>query len=58
MYNDRLSSEEAQERIQERLKEAESYSLNKQPEYDHYTPARWIFVLVILMIAVAYWLLF
>ena len=51
MFNDRLSNEEAQERIRERMKEVETYSLQKQLGYGDSKAARWIFALIVLMAA-------
>ena len=51
MFNDRLSNEEAQERIRERMKEVETYSLQKRLGYGDSKAARWIFALIVLMAA-------
>ena len=51
MFNDRLSNEEAQERIRERMKEVETYSLQKRLGYGDSKAARWIFALIILTAA-------
>ncbi len=52
MFNDHLSAEEARERIIQRIKEAETYSLQKRLGFGDYRIARWIFALIVL-IAVA-----
>jgi len=57
MFNDHLSNEEAKELIKQRSKEAETYSLQKRLGYGDSGAARWIFVLVIVMVAVAIGLL-
>jgi len=57
MFNDRLSNEEAQERIRERMKEVETYSLQKQLGYGDSKAARWIFALIILTAALVVGLL-
>lgn len=53
MFNDHLSSEAAQERIQRRIEEVETYSRQKQLGYGDHGSAKLLFVVVILMIAVA-----
>ena len=58
MFNDRLSNEEAQERIRERIKEVETYSLQKRLGYGDSKAARWIFALIILTAALVVGLLF
>jgi hypothetical protein len=50
MFNDHLSSEAAKERIQERVKEAETYSLQKRLGYGDSRAARWIFLFVLLIV--------
>jgi len=57
MFNDRLSNEEAQERIRERMKEVETYSLQKRLGYGDSKAARWIFALIVLMAALVVGLL-
>ena len=57
MFNDRLSNEEAQERIRERMKEVETYSLQKRLGYGDSKAARWIFALIILLAALVVGLL-
>lgn len=51
MFNDHLSAEEARERIIQRIKEAEAYSLQKRLGFGDYRIARWVFALVILVAA-------
>jgi hypothetical protein len=53
MFNDRLSSEVANERIKERMHEAETYSLQKRLGYGDYATAKWVFVLVLVVAVVA-----
>ena len=53
MFNDRLTSEEAKERVKERMREAETYSMQKRLGYGEYGAARWVFVLLLVMIALA-----
>jgi len=57
MFNDHLSNEEAKERIKQRMKEAESYSLQKRLGYGDSGTARWIFALIIVTVVVAVGLL-
>ena len=52
MYNDHVSHEEAQELINQRMKEAETYSLQKQLGFGDTRSARWIFLLIVLIVAV------
>ncbi len=52
MYNDHLSSEEAKERVKQRMKEVETYSLHKRLGYSDNGAARWVFVVLIILIAV------
>jgi hypothetical protein len=52
MFNDRLTEESANERIAQRVKEAEMYCLQKRLGFSEYGPAKWIFLLVIVAIAV------
>ena len=47
MFNDRLSSEVAEERIRDRMQEAETYSQQKRLGFGDYGVAKWIFVFVI-----------
>jgi len=53
MFNDRLSNEAARERIQRRIEEAETYSLQKRLGYSDHRSAKLLFLVVILMAAVA-----
>ena len=48
MYNDRLSNEEARERITQRTQEAESYSLQKRLGIGRYRISRWILIFIVL----------
>ncbi len=52
MFNDHLSREEAKELIKERMKEVETYSLQKRLGFGDSRAARWIFALVITLMAV------
>jgi hypothetical protein len=52
MFNDRLTDESANERIAQRVKEVEMYSLQKRLGFSEYGAAKWIFLLVIIAIAV------
>lgn len=51
MYNDHLSDQEAQQFIKQRVQEAESYSELKRLGYGDNRAARWIFVLIIILVA-------
>ena len=51
MYNDHLSDQEAQQFINERVQEAETYSTLKQLGYGDNRAARWVFVLIIILVA-------
>ena len=51
MFNDRLSSEAAKERINERMQEA--YSLQKRLGYGDYGMMKWIIVLIVVVAVVA-----
>ena len=51
MYNDHVSHEEAQELINQRMKEAESYSRQKQLGFGDTWSARWIFLLIVIITA-------
>jgi hypothetical protein len=57
MYNDHISPEEAQELIRQRMQEAETYGLQKQLGFSDSRAARWVFLLIILLVAVAVGLL-
>ncbi|HEX9388091.1 MAG TPA: hypothetical protein VF918_17330 [Anaerolineales bacterium] len=52
-----MFNEEAKERIEQRMKEAEIYSLQKRLGYGDSKIARWILVLIIVMAVVAVGLL-
>lgn len=49
MYNDRLSIEEARERIAQRVQEAETYGLHQRIEGSDSGVARWIFALAVII---------
>jgi len=49
MYNDQLSNEEAKERIAQRVREVESYGLQKKLGVDGHGTARWILVFIVLV---------
>jgi hypothetical protein len=51
MFNDRLSDEVAKERIDQRMKEAETCSRQKSLGFSESGAARWIFPLVVLIAA-------
>ena len=51
MFNNHLVDEEATEKIKQRAQEAEAYRLHKQLGYNENKNARWIFVVIILVIA-------
>lgn len=53
MFNDRLSSEAAKERITQRMKEVEGYTMQERLGYGESGSTRWIFVLIVLMVIVA-----
>ena len=57
MYNDHLSQEEANERIKQRMKEAETYSQQKQLGFSDSRDARWVLLLIIVIVAVVFGLL-
>ena len=57
MYNDHISLEEAQKLIEERTKEAENYSLQKQLGFSDSRISRWVFLLLVLIAAVGIGLL-
>lgn len=52
MFNDRLSSEVAEERIKDRRQEAETYSLQKRLGYGDYGIAKWLFVIVVVAVVI------
>ena len=51
MFNDRLTNEAAKERIHERMREAESYSLHKRLGYGEGN-AKWVLVLIVVAVVV------
>jgi hypothetical protein len=51
MYNDHLSLEEAQKLIEQRIQEAESCSRQKQLGYGDSRTERWVFLLIVLLVA-------
>jgi hypothetical protein len=53
MFNDHLSIEAARERIQRRIEEVEAYSLQKQLGYSERGNAKLMFLLIILLTALA-----
>jgi hypothetical protein len=57
MYNDHLSQEEANELIRQRMKEAETYGLQKQLGFSDSRAARWVLLLIIVIVAVVFGLL-
>ena len=57
MYNDHISQEEAKELIKERMKEAETYGLQKRLGFGDSSAMRWGFVLILLLAALAVGLL-
>lgn len=57
MFNDHLTNEEAKERIKERMREAETYSMQKRLGYGDFAAARWMFALVVILAAVVIGLL-
>jgi hypothetical protein len=57
MFNDHLFNEEAKERIRQRMKEAESYSLQKRLGYGDSGVTRWIFILMVVIVVVTIGLL-
>lgn len=52
MFNDHLSREEAKELIKQRIHEVEIYSLQKRLGFGDSGAARWIFGLIITLMAV------
>lgn len=52
MYNDRLSMEEARERIAQRRQEVETYERHQQLGFRDHRAARWIMVFAVLVIAI------
>jgi hypothetical protein len=57
MFNDYLANEEAKQRIERRVREAETYRLHKRLGYGDHGAARWIVTLIALMATVALGLL-
>ncbi len=53
MFNDRLSDEGAKERLMQRTKEVEDCSMQKRLGFSDSGAARWILILVLLLIFVA-----
>lgn len=53
MCNDRLSMEEARERIAQRMQEAETYALHQRLGYSDHGIARWVIAFAVLLIAIA-----
>jgi hypothetical protein len=51
MFNNHLVDEEAADKIKQRAQEAEVYRRNKELGYDDSKNARWIFVLIVLVVA-------
>lgn len=59
MYNDLLSNEEAKERIAQRVREVDAYSLQKRLGMGDHGNAKWIrvfIVFVLLMVAAEFFL--
>jgi hypothetical protein len=52
MYNDHISPEEAQKLIEQRMQEAETYSRQKQLGFGDSKAARWVFLFIVLIVAV------
>ena len=57
MFNNHLFNEEANERIKQRMNEAESYSLQKRLGYGDSGVVRWVFALIVLTAALVVGLL-
>ena len=53
MFNDRLTTEAARERIKQRMQEVETYSLQKRLGYGDNGRSKLLFVFIILITAVA-----
>ncbi len=51
MYNDHLSDQEAQQFINQRVQEVETYSALKRLGYGDNRAARWVFALIIIVVA-------
>jgi hypothetical protein len=58
MYNDHLSPEEAKEFVAQRMKEVETYSLQKQLGFGDSTARRWLFLLIVILAVTGIGLLF
>jgi hypothetical protein len=54
MFNSNLSDEEAKQYIKQRSQEVENYVWQKQLGYGENRSARWIFILVILVVLVGF----
>lgn len=52
MYNDHVSPEEARELIKQRMQEAEIYSQQKQLGFSDSRATRWVFLLIVILVAV------
>jgi hypothetical protein len=52
MFNDRLSSEAAKERITQRMMEVEGYASQKRLGYGETDKTKWFFALVVLVILI------
>ena len=53
MFNEHLSIEDAKERMQQRMQEAETYRLHKQLGYSDDRIGKWVFVLLVVVTALA-----
>ena len=53
MFNDHLSTEAARERVKRRMEEVETYSLQKRLGYSDRAGTKLLFVVVILLTALA-----
>ncbi len=51
MFNDHLSDREAQQYVNQRVREAETYSALKRLGYGDNRAARWVFALIIILVA-------
>ena len=58
MYNDHVSQEEASVLIKQRMKEAETYGLQKQLGFSDSRATRWVFLLVVILAVAGIGLLF
>jgi hypothetical protein len=50
MFNHHVADEEIKERIKQRMQEAETYSLQKRLGYGDSGSARWLFVLLLVVV--------